>query len=287
MSEQAGASGTPGASAENQPASSASGTPGAGAGNQPAGNPAAQGAGNQPAASPAGAGSGAQQFSYAEDRTNWVPPHRLREITQARQQIEQQLQHARQQVAALTNTPGPAQPSDPQQEALRRELFQLVPGLDKLLSISEKLQALAQVDPQDVTGAQEHYWTMMGNQTLRQVEGELCKALGTDKLTPFAQQSVRQSFAVYVQSNPEAASKYASQDPSLITDFVQEYTTGILEPHRRSITTTVQQPRVAAVSRLPRGGNSTAIPGQGRGTLKPTDSDEFHRAAFASIAANQ
>ena len=72
--------------------------------------------------------------------------------------------------------------------------------------------------------------------------------------------------------------RYEDVDLSIIDEFVRDYTSGSLDPYRRS-TQVAAAPGQAAARRLPRGGGSSAIVGARPATLKPTDPG-FHEAAF-------
>jgi hypothetical protein len=276
--EQNGAAGTPsagtgetgGGTPSPTPTTSPSGTPQA---SQPAaGTPAA----GQPAATPA-----QRRFEYQEDRSNWVPPHRLRETSTRVQQLERELYAQQQRVAALAGVQPPQAPEDPETAAIRQQFERLYPGLAKLNERAERLAALAEMDPQSMTSAQEHYWESLGRQTFNRLDEKVQSLIGGE-LTPFARRTMQSAFAAYIQSDQDLAVRYAGQDPKLLDDFLKEYQTGFLDPYRRTITTQ-QAPRHERVRNLPRGGNSTAIPGGGPAQLKPADTDEYHGAAFRAF----
>lgn len=269
-----------------------SGTPGIPAqgdtGGTPAATPAASPSGGAPAAQPgdgaaaAAAAAARQRFSYDEDRSQWVPPHRIRQQSERQQQLERELYFERQRVAALSGVQPPAAPQSQEERALRQQLEQLYPALGKLSP--EKLDRLLQVaeqDPADMTQVQEHYWQSIGHQTLNRLEEAAAEQFGGE-LTPFAKQTLQSAFAAYVASDRSLGMRYAQQDPKLIKDFMQEYERGFLDPYRRKITTQAA-PRAAAAARLPRGGSSSAVPGAGPAPIKPADTDEFHGAAFRAL----
>lgn len=239
----------------------------------------------------AGAGAAAaatraeQEYRYKEDRSNWVPPHRLREINERARQYEQQLYLERQRVAALSGVQPPAAPEDPEAAAIRTQFEKLYPGLAKLNKMADKLEKFGEIDPQELTSSQEHYFTVLGQQTLSRLDQRVAEVIGAEP-TGFARQALHVAFGAFVRHDPENANRYAAQDPKLLDDFLKEYQNGILDPYRRRITTATA-PRNEAVKRLPRGGNSSAIAAGGPAKPAPTDSDEFHRAAFSAFSQNR
>lgn len=224
----------------------------------------------------------ARRYEYQEDRSTWVPPHRIREGTERQAALQRELDLERSRVAALSGVQRPAAPEDAETQAIRAQFEKLYPGLAKLNSQAEKLERLAELDPNDMTGAQEHYWTSLGQQTLNRVDAEAQELFGGGELTPFAKRTLHSAFAAFIQSDRELGQRYAAQDPKLVKDFFKEYQQGFLDPYRRQITTQAA-PRNERVRNLPRGGTSTAIPNGGPAPIKPADTDEFHGAAFKAM----
>lgn len=228
----------------------------------------------------------APSFTYKEDRGNWVPPHRIRESSERAKQLERELDYERRRVAALSGVAAPAAPEDPETSEIKAQFFKLFPWAKKLADLApEKLEALIGFDPSSIGSAEEHYWNQLGAQTLASVEEKVAAVYGAD-LTPFARGLVRQGFAAYISSSQELRDRYEQMDPKLVDDFVKEYTAGVLDPHRRSITAAAT-PRVDRLRRLPRGSTTTAIPGAGPARPKPADTDEYHRSAFAAFTGSR
>lgn len=269
------ADGTP----SGAPAAAPSGTPGTGAAPAPAGpaagTPPATG---QPSAQPATPAP--KQFTYPEDRSNWVPSHRLREISTRQQQLERDLYVAQQRVAALSGVQAPAAPVDPETADIRQQFEKVYPELARLAKIADKLEKYGEIDPSELTRGQEHYYETLGQRTLDSLDEQVQTVIGGE-LTPFATQAMHTAFALFVRQDPQNAARYERMDPKLIKDFLQEYQNGILDPYRRTVST--RQPPANPAARLPRGGSGSAIPGRGPAPLKPADTDEYHGAAFRSI----
>jgi hypothetical protein len=247
----------------------------------PSGAPAAVAPGAPAAVAPL-ATPAAKRFDYAEDRGNWVPPHRIRETSQRAQQLERDLDYERRRVAALSGVPAPAQAEDPNDASIKQELFRLFPQLKGLMEHGEKLIGLKDLDMDALQSPQTHYWESLGHQTLNALHVQAKETLGGGDLTPRAKQVLNTSFSQFVNSDDDLKQRYASQDPGLITEFLKEFNDGILSPYRQSITRAAA-PRDAAIRRLPRGGSGSAIVAGRQAEIKPADTDEYHNAAFASF----
>ena len=241
-----------------------------------------------PAAAPSG-------FTYEEDRSNWIPPHRLREIAEQRRQVERDLEIERQRVAALSGVQ--RQASAPrysqQDEALREELFAKFPEIKALVDKQDQLNALVErlgnFDPNQVSTAQDHYFEQMGHMTLARLDESAAATFG--ELTPFAQQMLHNAFGVWVASDGDRQNRYGRGDQKLVSDFLTEYRTAMIDPARRKAT--AGQPAsgvpgaVTPRQRFPQQGNSAGATLPGRpATLKPNDSDEYHSAAFRSLTGS-
>jgi len=155
------------------------------------------------------------------------------------------------------------------------------PGLSKLEAIADKLSGLKDFDPAVVTQSQEAHYETLGNQALARLSERAAEVFGGE-LSPMARQSLEMTFGAWVHGNPDLHGRYAMQDPKLFDEFFKEYTTGILDPYRRKVTTTTA-PRDNAIRRLPRGGAGSSIPGPGPRSLQPADSEEYHGAAFRAM----
>ena len=253
------------------------------------GTPAAPSGPQATPASPAPAAPTAPaqpSFTYEEDRSNWVPSHRIREESQARQRLERELQYERQRVAALSGVQPPAEPVSQADAELQREFFATFPKLAKLQEKADKLDALLErldgFDPTSVATAQDHYFEQMGVQTLTRLDSLAESEIG-GTLSPFAQQMLHNNFGVWVADHPAKIQRYERQDPKLLSDFITEYRTGILDPFRRKVTT-ASQPQHERARRLPQqGGSGAQLPTGRPSALKPGDTDDYHSAAFRSM----
>lgn len=210
----------------------------------PAATPAPAAATSPASASPA-ATPQATPVPATEDRSSWVPPHRLREtrdaaIRQANEQfagreasIRAEAERYRAQVLALT---GVTPPPNPEVAAVREQFSQLYPGLAKLedkAGMFERLAAQAEQLEQQ-TG---HYWQQYGQQTMNRLFDHASQSIGTP-LTDAAKQQLHASFVGYVQSSPEATARYTN-DPTIVEDFWKAFTSNFIDPARRTASATV------------------------------------------------
>ncbi len=145
MAEQQGAGvvETPGSTSTQQPAAAA-GT--------------AAGTGNAaPTATPTGTPN-PTPFSYKEDRSNWIPDHRFKEVSaQARRatELESQLNEERRRVAALAGVNTPTADSQ-KSEQIKAAFFEMFPQMKALANLTpEQIQQAFTTMPDAVNSAQQ------------------------------------------------------------------------------------------------------------------------------------
>lgn len=277
--------GGPGAPAGGgAPAGTPAGTPPAGSG----GNPGAPASGAPSSGSaPAGTLPASTQFTYAEDRSNWVPSHVVRQRTERAAQLERDLEHARSQVAALSGVTRPAAPPNPEVQAIRDQLLQVIPELKDILDNREHITGLKDLNLKDtieqLRNAQQQGHVQRGTQTLNALATEVRNVYGAagKDLSEKAIQRIQRAFISELQHDEELAGRYESGDPDVVSDFVKDFTGGVLDPYRRSIAANPQTPGQFAARRLPRGGGGTPVAGATPArTVKPSDGEDFHKSAF-------
>jgi hypothetical protein len=229
----------------------------------------------------------APQFSYKEDRSNWVPSHVVRDSTakaeKQRAQFEAQLQFERERVAALSGVKIQSQP-DPESDAVRAQFAKLYPGLAKMEAMADKFEKIAGFDFDGIKNSQEQVWVARGNQVLSTLADKVKAAYGGAELSPKALQRISSAFVSEVNDDADMRARYENGDMSIIEDFIKDYTSGILDPYRRS-TSAAAAPRQFA-SKLPRGGGSSAVVGNKPPSLKPSDPG-FHEAAYRRFQGEQ
>lgn len=233
--------------------------------------PATPGASASPVATPQAPQAGA---TPAEDRSSWVPPHRLREtreaaIRQANEQFAQreaqiraEAERYRQQVMALT---GVTPPPNPEIQAVKDQFSQLYPGLSKIESQAAKLEQLLE-RAGDLEAQNGHYWEQYGRNTMNKLFDHASQSIGA-QLTDAAKQQLHASFVGYVQSSPELTARYAN-DPTIVEDFWKAFTSNFIDPVRRTAAATVAGRAAVNLPQDTPGGMPRATPAP---TLKSLD----------------
>lgn len=218
-----------------------------------------------------------------EDRSNWIPPYRLREASEAAyrraqnefQQNQQQWQREREQLEARVRAlVGVNPPQNPEVDQIKSQFGNIFPGLSKL---EDKVAALEQLLERagDLESQNEHYWQSYGRQQVDRLFTKASEAIGSP-LNDEAKRMLHSFFVGYVQSSPENANRYAS-DPTIVDDFLRSFTSTIIDPSRRQTAAGIVN---RAPGNLPQDAPAGApvIPG----APKPRDLDE--RAASGWLA---
>lgn len=195
---------------------------------------------------------------------------RISEETRRRQQTEQAYQRAqaeaelvRRQLQALTGaTPQPAE--DPNAAQIRQELEKYYPGLSKLGSLEQQLQAVQEFV--------ERHWQSTANSTMQAVWKRFSEDLGQD-LPEEHRRILHGAFVAYLEADQSRLGRYASGDQTLIDDFHNAVQSGLLDPYRKR-TMSAAATRATAVSRLPRQGPGTTLVGKPKSTPKTWDEME-------------
>jgi hypothetical protein len=227
-------------------------------------------------------------FTYKEDRSNWVPSHVVRQNTERLREYERDLLIERQRVAALSGVKPPQAPRNPEHDQIRNQLFEVAPEMKELFELKDKLKELTGLDLgqiKQLQAGQEQVWQQQGAQTLRTLADKVKAVYGNADLPAKQIARIQRAFAEEVREDPNMRARYEAGDPTLIDEFVKDFTGGILDPYRRT-TQAAAQPGFEAARRLPRGGGSSAIVGARPATLKPGDPD-FHKAAFGRFSRGQ
>jgi len=248
----------PGTAAPGAPA--AAGTPGSPAVAAVPGTPGSPAAGDPGTARTGAAATG---FTYQEDRSKWIPPHRLNEVSTARTTAEQrattltaELAAAKAQVAALAGV-NPQDPQAMKSQEVKAAFEQLFPHLKPLLSMSaEQIEALTRTPDAAHRATQNELrqWQRHGNQQMATVYADVAEAMGVEKLDADAQSDLKDSFTKWLKSKAgqelqasngeESATitRYEEGDATLLKEFATAYTKRWVEPARRTATS-LQIPR--------------------------------------------
>lgn len=209
-------------------------TPGAGA-PPPAG---AAGGGAAPPAGAAGAGDPNRPvFSYAEDRSKWIPPHRYNETAERVRLLEQGLANYQQRVRALM---GVAEPENPRVAELKRSMKEMFPGLAPLIDDPEAFHRLSRGEvpgASERTGFESAYWARHGREMTTQAIDQYAKAAGvkTEDLGDRRVQMIAREMAAFIATDPsgQLQQRYEQGDPAFISEFIADLTGFYVTPLRK------------------------------------------------------
>jgi hypothetical protein len=225
-----------GAAVANPADAAAAGGGQPGAGSQPSGQPAvgAPAAGGQPGGQPA-----AQKYEYPEDRSKWIPPHRLTEESSARQTLQARLAaieaentRYKQQVAALAGVQ-PTTPDQQEAERVRNAFFSMFPQYAKLTpeAVDRMLGMLEREG--ELSAAGQHHWDGLAQRTLRGVQDGYRGLLKSEKLTDLQEQLVKSNFIAWSQTVPNFQPRYMAEDPELVKEFLAAVKENLIDPVSR------------------------------------------------------
>ena len=204
-----------------------------------------------------------QPATPAEDRSNWLPPYRAREMRDAAtreatqkyqgemSQIKTELDRYRSQVQALV---GVTPQQNTESDAIKTQFFNLFPWAKKLEERFGDVESLIDRS-QDMNAQVDHYWTTYGNQSMDRLFKLATDGLGAP-LNDESKQQLHSSFVGFIQSSPERQARYAS-DPSIVDDFWKQFTQSFVDPVRRASSAGIAQ-RATLGARLPQDSPSGA-----------------------------
>lgn len=224
----------------------------------------------------------AAPIAAPEDRSNWVPPHRLREIREASQRqwsereanYQAQLEHYQNQVRALT---GMQPPPNQEYEPIRQQFGQVFGDgamrlFDKAEQIEQSLERMRELE-----NAVNYIWKNHASQSLDRVFKSAEESLGSP-LTPEGKQALHAAFSGWVQTVDPQGERYVN-DPTLIDEFWKALSSTLVDPARRAAA-------VNTVSRVP-GALPQDTPGGGAPPVSPAPKlsglDERANAAWAQF----
>jgi hypothetical protein len=221
------------------------------------------------ATQPAAATPPPTQFSYAEDRSKWVPPDQLKKSEQLINRTAAELNTLRAQLAdrdkRIAALAGVTVPSADDLEAEKvANAFYSLPQFRHLKGITpEFLEQVKRFVDQgaSLSEARDHVYNQQADRFLVALDAAFAAEIGTPTLTAGQTKKLRAAFGASMpdaQADPEAFAtfkrRYDSGDESLISEFVTEYVADMLEPARRQATVPLAQRRP-----VPRGGPSAAV----------------------------
>lgn len=247
---------------------------GAGAGGGNGDGAGAGGAGGGAGAGAGGAGGGgrAPQFTYREDRSRWIPPHRLTEENTRRDQqiakLTADLEAEKRRVLALAG----GTPQDPNAEEANKikEAFFKLPGMEHFRELTpEVMKALiaAANGQAALNDTVNNHWDALARRTFTSLETNYLDHVGSEELTPRQSGALRRNFVAWLRSpnrtqdeQNEIRQRYDAEDPKLISEFLDEMVEDFAIPAGRAAVAAQAAGGNGAPRRpLPRSGPSAPV----------------------------
>jgi hypothetical protein len=206
----------------------------------------------------------AKKFEYTEDRTDWVPRHRLGEVSTRAQRLEAELALERRRIQALTGVT-PADPQAGERAELAKALGEIHPALGKIMSLDEaKLtQLLGFIDHiPAVTATIDQYWNRNTQTTLDAVvtafEGKGVKISLDDADDA---EVVRGALVNWVRADRtgKRESRFEGNDPKLLDEFVGYFYGRFGAPGQVTATTSTARETDTIRRTLPKVGAKTTV----------------------------
>lgn len=242
-----------------------------------------------------------QPFSYKEDRSNWIPPHRLSETARKAQDaearaaaLEADLEKERKRVRAAMGIDTP-NPEDAEAEQVKAVILKMFPQLAKLddATIEKVLQTANSAE--GLNAAQQHVYQQHADQMLNTLQSEVSSAIGSD-LSPSQQKSLTRLYRLEAeaclrerQENPnhDAANDFLARhlrgDKTLVSEFAKAFVADWFEPAKRAVTS---QNFGRVARRVPNGRGGTP-PAAGAQKVDFNNEDAFAEALARARADAQ
>lgn len=186
-------------------------------------------------------GAAATGFTYQEDRSKWIPPHRLNEETTKRQSLESQIAERDRKIAALAGVTPPDATTEKAAQ-VKKAFYEMFPHLNDE-KMAERDAAVA-----SAKAVETRQWERHGKAQMDTVYTQVAEALGAESLSEDQKSDLRDSFASWLrstcakelQASDGAASAtlaaYEDGDPKVLASFVKRYNESWVEPARRKVT---------------------------------------------------
>lgn len=220
-----------------------------------------------------------------EDRSNWVPPYRLRETTT---KYEQQLAQIRaasdaekaqltRQLQALT---GALPPQNQEHDQVRNQFKTVFPELDELGSNAAAIKELIALKD-ELRAAMQNQWATHNRNAINGLYKAAEATYGTS-LNEDARRALGSSFVGHLQSNPDIYEQYQQDPAGVVEEYWKGFTERFISPIQRAQT-------VATIGRIPQNipqdTPSGALPTSVPQTKFATQEDRLN-AALASYKTN-
>lgn len=215
-------------------------------------------------------------FTYKEDRSQWVPRHRISEETGKRAAVDAENAVLKRQLQALTGVT-PTDPNAQQASDIKAKMFELLgPGAAKLLQLSpEQIDRLIGT-PDQVQQANsfvEQGWNKHARQTTESLFEKVSEHIGGD-LSDRAKGRLKSAFVSHMEGEAhkskqdgratQTMQRYIDGDETLIDEFAKEWAEDYFVPAQRKVTSTL----VATNRRVP---NSTGRTQVTSGVQRPAE----------------
>lgn len=185
----------------------------------------------------------AAPIAAPEDRSNWVPPHRIREVREGMQrqfaqqqaQLEARVQQQESQLRALT---GIQPPPNPEVATIKQQFDQVFgEGASDFFSKREQIDKyLERMEELEV--AVDHIWRTHGRQSVDRVFKQAEEALGSP-LSEEGRRVLHTAFSGWIQSVDPTGERYVS-DPTIVDEFWKTLSSTLVDPARRIAAANVQ-----------------------------------------------
>ena len=288
------------------------GQPGAGGDNTPNntnnGSPADKGVGGKP-----GEGQpGDKVFTYKEDRTDWLPRHRLNEESgkrttaeKERDQYKQQLEAEQKRTRALAGVEE-VDPKAKETAEIRAAIEEMFPHIKLFEGLTaEQLETIFEA-AESAQNTSRASWERHALGILADVESGVAEGIGVDKLSPTQQRRVQSAYreeaaaavnerqtalkrgeresVETISTDNDFVARHERGDKTLTAEFVKAFLADWFEPARKSVVASNARRIMRPVPR----GERTRVPiTQGKDKVDLTDNNAFKKALLEARASGQ
>lgn len=206
---------------------------------------------------PGNGGTGSETvYTFKENRADWVPPHRLSAYAQKVDALEKQLKELNDgttkrntELARALGVGGPTEEEKSEAE-IEAVLVKMFPALAKLKNFDpDRFDEIIEA-AQSAQGTTEAHWTRHAETMFTDLESEVAKAAGLEKLTPSQVKRLRTAYREEAQAAVNARRASAARgeaidqndflgrhergDKTLLKEFAKQWADDWFEPVRRS-----------------------------------------------------
>lgn len=244
------------------------------------------GSGGGPVAAPAPT---SPEFKYAEDRSQWIPPHRLNEVTNRYRQEAESRRDLERRYRALA---GLEQPRNQEHDAVRAQFSTVFPELAPLLQHPEQLQQVLKLvqsgQLNEMAGTTEAYWARHAQSISRDLVTKYAASVGVEASTLGARATNRMALQLkaFIEEDQSGQRQYRFEmgDPVLVEECLADMQGLFVEPVRRS-TATAAARTVETNRRLPEAGPRGQIPPSA--AAAPKSRKDIREAARQFVLSNR